>query len=46
MSAEIIVAEIEELCRKFGKTTDPVKRAELNAEIENLAWILEEGGAE
>lgn len=46
MSKEMIVTEIEKLCRKFGKTTDPVKQAELNAEIENLAWILEEGGAE
>ena len=42
MSAEMIVEEIENLCRKFGKTSDPVKKAELNAEIENLAWMLEE----
>lgn len=46
MSKEMIVAEIEKLCRKFGRTSDPVRKAELNAEIENLAWILEEGGAE
>ena len=42
MSKELIVAEIEELCRKFARTSDPVKKAELNAEIENLAWMLEE----
>jgi len=42
MSAEMIVEEIEKLCRKFVKTSDPVKKAELNAEIENLAWMLEE----
>lgn len=42
MSAETIVAEIENLCRKFARTSDPVKKAELNAEIENLAWMLEE----
>ena len=46
MSAEMIVTEIERLCRKFGRTSDPIKMAELNAEIENLAWILEEGSAE
>ena len=46
MAKEEIVAEIERLCRKFGKTSDPVKQAELNCEIENLAWILEEGSAE
>lgn len=42
MSKEMIVEELEKLCRKFGKTTDPVKKAEINAEIENLAWMLEE----
>ena len=46
MSKEIIVEEIERLCRKFGRTSDPVKQAEINCEIENLAWMLEEGGAE
>ena len=42
MSNELIVAEIEELCRKFARTSDPVKQAEINCEIENLAWMLEE----
>lgn len=46
MSKEMIVAEIENLCRKFGKTSDPVKQAELNCEIEYLSCMLEEGGAE
>ena len=46
MSKEMIVEEIEKLCRKFGRTSDPVKQAEINCEIENLAWMLEEGGAE
>lgn len=41
--AEIIVEKIEELCRKLGRTSDPVKQAEINCEIENLAWMLEEG---
>lgn len=43
---ENIVKEIEKLCRKLSRTNDPVKQAELNCEIENLYWILEEGGAE
>lgn len=46
MSKEMIVAEIEKLCRKFGSTSDPVRKAEINCEIENLSWMLEEGGAE
>ena len=43
MAKEEIVSKIEELCRKFAQTSDPVKKAELNCEIENLAWMLEEG---
>ena len=46
MSKETIVAEIEKLCKQFGKTSDPVKQAEINCEIENLSWMLEEGVAE
>lgn len=42
MSKEMIVEEIEKLCRKWGHTSDPVKKAEINCEIENLAWMLEE----
>lgn len=42
MSKEEIVVEIERLCRKWSRTSDPVKQAELNCEIENLAWMLEE----
>ena len=43
MAKEEIVAEIEKLCAKFGKTSDPVKCAEINCEIERLSWMLEEG---
>lgn len=42
MSKELIVEELENLCRKFARTTDPVKQAEINCEIENLSWMLEE----
>ena len=46
MAKEEIVMEIENLCRKFGKTSDPVRKAEINCEIENLSWMLEEGACE
>ena len=39
---ETIIAEIEKLCRKFSRTNDPAKKAEINAEIEHLSWLLEE----
>lgn len=42
MTTEYIIAEIEKLSRKLGRTSDPVKQAEINCEIENLAWMLEE----
>lgn len=42
MAKEEIVEKIEELCKRFGRTNDPVKKAEINCEIENLAWMLEE----
>ena len=36
-----LCAEIRRLERKLRMTTDPIRRAELNAEIENLYWELE-----
>lgn len=38
---EELCAEIRKLERKLRTTTDPVRRAELNAEIENLYWEME-----
>ena len=38
---EELCAEIRKLERKLRMTADPVRRAELNAEIENLYWELE-----
>lgn len=38
---EEICLEIRKLERKLRMTTDPIRRAELNAEIENLYWELE-----
>lgn len=42
MAKEEIVKELEKLCAKFAQTSDPVRKAELNCEIENLAWMIEE----
>ena len=36
-----ICAEIRKLERKLRFTADPVRKAELRAEIENLYWELE-----
>ena len=36
-----LCAEIQNLERKLRNTSDPVRKAELNAEIENLYWELE-----
>ena len=36
-----LCAEIRRLERKLRMTTDPVRKAEINAEIENLYWELE-----
>ncbi len=36
-----LCAEIRRLERKLRMTTDHIRRAELNAEIENLYWELE-----
>lgn len=36
-----ICREIQKLERKLRMTTDPIRRAELNAEIENLYWEME-----
>lgn len=36
-----LCAEIRRLERKLRMTTDPIRRAEINAEIENLYWELE-----
>lgn len=36
-----ICAEIRKLERKLRRTTDPVRRAEISAEIENMYWELE-----
>ena len=36
-----IVVEIQKLERKLRRTVDPVRRAEINAEIENLYWEME-----
>lgn len=33
--------EIQKLERKLRMTTDPVRKAEINAEIENLYWEME-----
>lgn len=38
---EELCAEIRKLERKMRMTTDPVMKAEINAEIENLYWELE-----
>ena len=38
---EEIVEEIRRLERKLRMTADPVRKAEINAEIENLYWELE-----
>lgn len=38
---EELCKEIRRLERKLRMTTDPVRKAELNAEIENLYWELE-----
>lgn len=43
---EAIIAELENLCRKWGRTSDPVKLAEINTEIERLSWMIEEGVTE
>lgn len=36
-----LCAEIQKLERKLRRTVDPARRAEINAEIENLYWELE-----
>ena len=36
-----LCAEIRKLERKLRMTADPVQKAEINAEIENLYWELE-----
>jgi len=36
-----LCAEIRKLERKLRMTTDPVRKAEISAEIENLYWELE-----
>ena len=36
-----LCAEIQKLECKLWMTTDPVRKAEINAEIENLYWELE-----
>jgi len=36
-----LCAEIRRLERKLRMTTDPIRKAEINAEIENLYWELE-----
>lgn len=36
-----LCAEISRLERKLRITIDPVRRAEINVEIENLYWELE-----
>lgn len=36
-----ICREIRKLERKLRMTADPVRKAEINAEIENLYWELE-----
>ena len=36
-----LCAEIRKLERKLRMTTVPVRKAEINAEIENLYWELE-----
>lgn len=36
-----ICAEIRKLERKLRRTNDPVRRAEISAEIENMYWELE-----
>lgn len=41
MNFDEICAEIRKLERKLRRTNDPVRIAELNAEIENLYWELE-----
>lgn len=41
MDFEEINVEIQRLERKQRKTSDPVRKAEINAEIENLYWELE-----
>lgn len=38
---EEIIVEIQRLERKLRSTADPIRKAELNAEIENLYWELE-----
>ena len=38
---EELCAEIKRLERKMRMTTDPVRKAEINAEIEYLYWELE-----
>ncbi len=36
-----ICREIRRLERQLRMTTDPVRKAEINAEIENLYWEME-----
>ena len=36
-----LCAEIRRLERKLRMTDDPIRKAEINAEIENLYWELE-----
>ena len=36
-----IIVEIQKLERKLRITADPVRKAEINAEIENLYWEME-----
>ena len=38
-----IANEIEKLCRKLGKTSDPNDRREIEVEIERLYGLLDEG---
>ena len=41
MEFEEINAEIQRLERKLRRTSDPVRKAEIMCEIENLYWELE-----
>lgn len=41
MNFDELCREIRKLERKMRVTVDPVKRAEINAEIENLYWEVE-----
>lgn len=44
MSNAEIVAEIEKICRKIGRTKDPIDLWMLDCELENLNEQLERSG--